>query len=318
MAADSPVVADSIVLFTHLPKAGGSTVGALLSASVQSTKITAALRRDTPCHLLWNGLDRASVCDAVRTWLRNKSKHLQAGKTPLSDGAGSSAANASLATATPFLRCATLWAQHVDYSLVELAREYHPKLAIHPVMMLRHPVELFFSEYLYKRHCLWRQQGRRAPDANSGLSLPQHIARLRREPARRTLLMRFLAGASWCSCARDWETRRVLPLSELRDRAIANAHTYAVLGSLRRASDSLHQIDRLLHHFNNGSHRASGEPSRAAGPSASVVNALDRCVEASAVPATDLPTATQRAEVATLMAADVRLYEELERRAVLF
>lgn len=296
---------DMLVLFTHLPKAGGSSLGAMLGADARSP--------GEACHLRWNGLDREHSCGSLRSWLRGKNGWSARHTGGLPHGPGATMANASLDADTPFPRCKTLWAQHVDFSIVELARLHHPKLRIQPVMLMRHPVDLFFSEFLYKRHCLWRQQGRSGPDAASAISLSQHIARLRAQPERRTLLTRFLAGASWCSCATDWATRRALPERELRSRALANAATYAVLGNLARAAPSLDRIERLLGSNRSGTVTSARGARRGAG-GAGKVNALAQCVDEAALPATDRPTDAQRAEVAALLATDVALYEELDRR----
>ena len=58
------------------------------------------------------------------------------------------------------------------------------------------------AEFLFKKHCLWRQQGVAAAELPRylqrelphGPSLAAQIAALRHSPSRRTLLLRFFAG----------------------------------------------------------------------------------------------------------------------------
>jgi hypothetical protein len=200
----------------------------------------------------------------------------------------------------------------VDFSLIEHIRAAHPRRTVRAIMFVRHPVSLFFSEFLYKKHCLWRQQGRRAPDGRSRVSLVRHIARLRAQAERRLPLTLFLAGASWCSCADDRSARSALPSATLRRRALVNAATYAVIGTLELIGPSM----RLLSHLLGGSGFNAYAAGRAlaAGEHQRHVNALAQCVPDAALPADDLPTAAQRAEVAELLAEDTRLYEALDRR----
>ena len=322
---------DPLLLLTHLPKAGGSGLGAALGSV--SSKTGSPLEA---CHLLWNGLDRASVCTALRSWVRRRSIRQS---PPLPHGAQLAArsgmsANASLVSSVPFRHCASLWAQHVDFSVVELVRSAHPHLAVRPVMLVRHPVSLFFSEFLYKRHCLWRQQGLRAPDAASALSLSEHITRLRKSPDRRLLLTHFLAGSSWCSCSPDRNVRRALPAATLRARALANAATYWFIGTVERAAPSMRLLGRLLglegahsslHTRSHAGFAASLSRSRLesargegtaglAGWAANRTNALGQCVDSSSLPPADRPSVAQRAEVTALLAEDISLYMELDSR----
>lgn len=319
---------DPLLLLTHLPKAGGSGLGAALGSVLSKTGSPLEA-----CHVLWNGLDRASVCTALRSWVRRRSIRQS---PPLPHGAqlAAHAGNASLASTVPFRHCASLWAQHVDFSAVELVRSAHPHLAVRPVMLVRHPVSLFFSEFLYKRHCLWRQQGRRAPDAASALGLSEHITRLRESPDRRLLLTHFLAGSSWCSCSPDRNVRRALPAKTLRARALANAATYWFIGTVERAAPSMRLLGRLLglegvhgslHTRSHAGFAASLSRSRLesargedagglAGWAANSTNALGECVDSSALPPADRPSVAQRAEVTALLAEDISLYKELDRR----
>jgi len=50
----------------------------------------------------------------------------------------------------------------MDSSLVRLLEDASPQRPLAPVTIVRHPVDHFFSEFVYKKHCLWRQQGLRA------------------------------------------------------------------------------------------------------------------------------------------------------------
>ena len=215
----------TILVFTHLPKAGGSTLGAHLTASLQKRSPLAT------CHLLWNGRDRRSTCARIRSWLGRRRAARMAPPLPtVATTAASNRWNASLVGGFPFRHCQLLWAQHADFSLVAAIRARHTQLVVRPLAFVRHPVQLFFAEYLYKRHCLWRQQGLSAPDALTSASLEEHIARLRRSPGQRTLLTRFFAGASWCSCPggnTNFGGRTGISTNELSQRARANAQTCA-------------------------------------------------------------------------------------------
>jgi hypothetical protein len=187
--------------------------------------------------------------------------------------------------------------QHFDFSLVELVRAEQPTLPVRPVMLVRHPVDLFFSEYLYKKHCLWRQQGRSAPGSDAPRSLPHHIARLRASRERRAPLATFLAGSSWCSCATDREARRAMPSANLRARALANAATYMLVGTLERVGPSMELLGSLLGLNGSALLPRDGQHTN--------TNAFERCVDRSALPEADQPTPSQRAEVAALLAEDV-------------
>ena len=331
-----------LLVFTHLPKAGGSSIGAALTSAFSTSASPLA-----PCHLLWNGRDRAKACGAMSNWITGPTGIRQAPLLPHGP-LSSSGANASLSSAVPFQHCGFLWAQHVDFSIVERIRAASlPRARVRPVTFVRHPVSLFFSEFLYKKHCLWRQQGRAAPDRSSASSLARHIARLRSSPGLRTLLTRFLAGASWCSCPAETSTAAAAARSssgsggggssgsgggsssggsssssheirELRRRARANAATYALIGSLERFNGSMSLLSRLLDKafaprrsispmgrstYGTGHHRELAAS-----------NALEDCgVRREALPAADLPTEAQRAEVTRLLAEDIALYEELDR-----
>ena len=100
------------------------------------------------------------ACRGVRRWIRRRGVwHAP----PLPYGPGAAGANASLRSAVPLAHCGLLWAQHGDASLLELARAAHPQRRVLGVAVVRRPTSLFFSEFVYKKHCLWRQQGVR-PD----------------------------------------------------------------------------------------------------------------------------------------------------------
>ena len=104
----------TLVVFTHLAKAGGSTMGAALSA---------AIRAQSPletCHVYWNGLGREAVCPKLRAWVR----HGMIRQAPTLPHGG----NATLASSVPFRHCSLIWLQHIDYSLVETIRRAHPRL----------------------------------------------------------------------------------------------------------------------------------------------------------------------------------------------
>lgn len=229
-----------IFVFTHLPKAGGSSVGAALSSAA------AAHSPLESCHLLWNGLDAATICPRILTWISRPRTRLAPPlpfPVPARDGswvrAAAAQANASLASAVPFRHCRLIWAQHVDYSMVEAVEAAHPRWRVRPIMFVRHPVRLFFSEFLYKRHCLWRQQGRDKPPPDVPRTLAEHISQLVASPARRMPLTAFLAGASWCSCAADRVSRQRAGGWQLHRAARANAARYAFIGTVERFNESM-------------------------------------------------------------------------------
>ena len=120
--------ADTLVVFTHLPKAGGSMLGPLLRAHQGGSTLEA-------CHLLWNGNDREYVCSALHSWVSRRNSNVQ-------NNVLHHSANANLTPAVAFQRCATLWAQHVDFSVIELVRHHHPQLHVRPIMMVRHPADV--------------------------------------------------------------------------------------------------------------------------------------------------------------------------------
>ena len=218
---------EPLVIFTHMPKCGGTSIGqALVAAHSARSNLSA-------CHLRWNGHGAAHTCSAVRRWLKRRGVwHAP----PLPFGASSAAvvANASLAHGTPSRHCGLLWAQHMDASLLSLARAAHPQRRVLAVLVVSRPAELFFREFRYKKHCLWRQQGLAAADAAyarrelpGGSSLAAQITALRRSPTRRTMLLRFLAGSSWCSCSPRTAPYRKLLRRASGVAAVANANASA-------------------------------------------------------------------------------------------
>ena len=56
--------------------------------------------------------------------------------------AAAKSVNGSLESALAFRRCGFLWAQHMDFSIVEEIRRLHPGLFVRPIIVLRHPVLL--------------------------------------------------------------------------------------------------------------------------------------------------------------------------------
>lgn len=252
------------------------------------------------CHLYWNGVDRKETCRAVSSWIQQRSVR----QAPPSTLRARDGANASLRSGVPFQHCALVWAQHMDYSFVERIRAIYPQRKVRGLTLLRHPVQLFFAEFLYKKHCLWRQQGRGAPEKGSAISLMQHIDRLRKSGERRTLLTHFLAGASWCSCAPERAARRKLPIEALRQRALANAAEYAMIGTLERLGPSMRLLHTLLGTARNRSTHTNDANE----------NALEHCIRREELPVVDFPTRAQHALVTALMATDVSLYKEIDRR----
>ena len=186
-------------------------------------------------------------------------------------------------------------------------------------MYVRHPADIFFSEFLYKKHCLWKQQGLHVAPAATSASLAEHIARLERSPGQRTVLTRFLAGASWCSCSADLHERRLWSAAELRRRARRNAATYLLIGVLERYNESMRLLERKLDDRGGRSGRQQQQQQqqqRAIGRVAASArsNALDACISQGDVPPSDLPTDAQRSAVLELLREDVDLYHELEQR----
>ena len=114
-----------LVVFTHLPKAGGSSFGHWLSDAMRARSPLEA------CHVLWNGREAPAVCERVRTWLARKPRSLAlAPPLPLSRDASLDSHNATLASAVPFRHCSLLWAQHVDYSIVEAIEAAQPRVQV--------------------------------------------------------------------------------------------------------------------------------------------------------------------------------------------
>ncbi len=296
---------EGLLVFTHLPKAGGSSFGAMLTRAQRGSSSLEA------CRLLWNGLEPNEVCPRVREWLSLKAVQL-APLLPLTGSTGLGGHNATLVSAVPFRHCGSLWAQHVDYSIVEAIKDAHPQLRVRPMMLVRHPATLFFSEFLYKKHCLWRQQGLTTPPPSASISLAQHIERLRQSPGRQTLLTRFLAGASWCSCSADRLGRRQWSIHELRRRARRNAAAYAFIGVLERYNESMHVLRQLL--AVDGIWQTHRKHEQALVHTSARSNTLNSCVSPAHVPSSDMPTVEQRADVLELLHEDVQLYHELERR----
>lgn len=283
-----------LVVFTHFPKAGGSAVGEKLAAALSAASPLAA------CHLLWNGLDRESTCTSIKTWVGRRTLRLA---PTLPYGIAARNSNSSLVSAVPFRLCKLLWAQHLDFSLIAQIKSQHPSLIIRPVMFVRHPVDLFFSEYLYKRHCLWRQQGKSEPDLSSNRTLSQHIAQLRNSRERRMQLTWFLAGASWCSCAPSLHVHRARPTRELQTLARRNAANYLLIGTVERLDASMQLLSRLLG-------VSLVLPSK--GGATARKNALDGCVSVRELPSGDTPSDQQRSVVSKLRQEDIDLYNELD------
>lgn len=123
-----------LVILTHLPKAGGSSLGeALMRAHTGANRLGA-------CRLLWNGRSRRTVCRGIREWIGRRGVSRA---PPLPFGSLRSAApiaNASLETALAFRRCSFLWTQHMDFSIVELIQQLHPGILVRPIIVLRNPV----------------------------------------------------------------------------------------------------------------------------------------------------------------------------------
>ena len=303
-----------LAVFTHLPKAGGTSLGEWLSASFRSQSPLEA------CRVLWNGQDAPRTRARILEWMARRPAG-SAPALPMSLDGGLGAENATLASAVPLSRCSFLWAQHMDYSIVQAIRLAQPRLVVHAIMFVRHPASLFFSEYLYKRHCLWRQQGLPAPPPSVSRTLAMHIERLRSRPGQRSLLTRFLAGASWCSCAADLLRRRKWSSAQMRRRALRNAAQYAFIGILERYNESMHLLRRSMgagalgvRHMRDLAHADSAPPVAAHMSGHLRSNSLKACVSQEGIPSSDFPTTKQRAEVFELLRDDVQLYLELEHR----
>ncbi len=226
--------------------------------------------------------------------------------------------NASLTSGVALSRCSVLWAQHADFSLVRMLRTHAALGArrVVPIVLVRHPTSLFFSEFLYKRHCYWRQLGLPAPPPGTPRTLAQAIARLRAQPGQRTLLSRFLAGNSWCSCA-DSADGATPPRdgAALRRAALANAASYELVGVLERYNLTLQLLRHALGAGAGSAELAAAPIGRGANGPNGVANAIDTCVgKGVTIPRSHRPTAAQRAEVAALLREDIELYERLDRR----
>ena len=330
-----------LVIFTHMPKCGGTSLGQALVAAHQAQSQLSA------CHLRWNGHAATHSCGAVRRWLRRRGVwHAP----PLPFGASGAAANVSLASGAPSRHCGLLWAQHMDASLLSLARAAHPQRRVLAVLVVSRPAKLFFREFRYKKHCLWRQQGLAADDAAyarrelpAGRSLAAQIEALRRSPTRRTMLLRFLAGSSWCSCSPYRGLLRgalpsggnVTTASAAADNAAANAAANANSsldgrGSLRSTEtigqvDDSRDLERLRRRARRGARQYAviGVLERPAETELLLRDALGwphlrlehhnpSCVGKS--PREDEPTAEQQAEVAMLLREEQLVYDEIVRR----
>ena len=182
------------------------------------------------------------------------------------------------------------------------------------VSLLNAQVDLFFSEFLYKKHCLWRQRGLTAAQGEAdlqpwGSSLSGQIRGLRLSKGRQLLLTRFLAGRSWASCSwqrgRGSDERRLTTegggADFLRTQALANSETYELVGFLRKLPQTLRLLQSSI-----GWPALNETPPHA--------NPLSRCVSNGQLPPEDVPTAQQRAEVSAILREDIALYEELEQR----
>lgn len=289
-----------LLVFTHMPKAGGSSFGEMLEAGLAQHSPLA------PCHFFWNGRGQRPVCNALRTWL-SRSSVQTAPPLPSRRGSGNTtaaAADASLASAVPFRHCGLLWAQHADFSIVEQIRRSRPQAKVHALLVIRHPVERFFSEFRYKKHCLWRQMGLPAPPSDLH-SLGDHISRLRASAGLRSQLLRFLAGASWCSCpppgARSPAESALANHSLLHAIAAANARSYRFIGVMEMMPQSLRLLRAIL-----GWSARRHEPVKS--------NEFSACKGITHVPVSDQPSAQQHAEVEQLLATDTSFYLELVAR----
>lgn len=126
-----------LIVLTHLPKAGGSSLGEFLKTAFEHVENGHA---GAACRFFWNGKSTSSVCRGLREWILNRKGHevplLPFGKpgsaAPIGDG--------SLESALPFRNCAFLWAQHMDFSLVEQIRVAFPAMRVRPITVIRHPV----------------------------------------------------------------------------------------------------------------------------------------------------------------------------------
>ena len=235
-----------LVIFTHMPKCGGTSLGQALVAAHQAQSQLSA------CHLRWNGHAAVHTCGAMRRWLRRRGVW-HAPPLPFGTSSSAASANASLSHGAPSRHCGMLWAQHMDASLLSLARAAHPQRRVLAVLVVSSPARLFFREFRYKKHCLWRQQGLAAADAAyarrelpAGRSLAAQIAALRRSPTRRTMLLRFLAGSSWCSCSpRAAPHRRLLRRASSLATATAVTTAAAIAAAAAAAAANASLDDRL-------------------------------------------------------------------------
>ena len=127
-----------LVVLTHMPKAGGSSLGEAVSRLVLHAGRSGTL--GAPCRLLWNGKSRAAVCRGLREWIGRRSVR-RVPPLPFSTSkAAATGVNGSLESALAFRRCGFFWAQHMDFSVVEQIRRAHPRLHVRPIIVLRHPV----------------------------------------------------------------------------------------------------------------------------------------------------------------------------------
>lgn len=282
-AESSSCTSRELLVFTHLPKAGGTSLAKSLRAELSKSQRGV-------CHLYWNGEGRAGFCRDVRRWVGQRNVRY----APPLPVAPRAAHNGSLASALPFAHCHLLVAQHMDASLVHMIRDAHPTLRVRPLLLVREPTARFFAEHAYKKHCLWRQQGLPAPPQGWAISTEARIAQLRRRPpVQRAELARFLGGDSWASCTPRRDDDGGWLADELRGGKIAVEYEW--VGVL----EMLPQSVRLLRHVLGWQNDFR------------IDHANSLCV---AVPDDERPTAAQRAEVAELLADDIKLYTQLRER----
>ena len=144
-----------------------------------------------------------------------------------------------------FEDCTLVFAQHIDFSFVDVARLYHPLIHVHTLTMVRHPVHRYVSDVHYLMNCVLFKSIRSKINAEGNFSsvlFRRHIGVL--------LQSAYFFGGSDASCN---EAKASLAYSAWYQNSQAyyrvarrNAGTFAFVGVVEKMPESMLLLSRLM------------------------------------------------------------------------